>query len=265
MKKRYLSVVAAALLAVSPVAAGVVGLTNPPTEVKAATSLTSDQLMKDYYDSAEAELDGDRLLKLTKTTPYLTAYTGQTVASLAKERIKDVTSNYGHVSSKLDTFIYPANDDGRPEFNSILSKNKTLKKNENYVAALRFEVSAIPPIPHPGYDTEYAYYSIDSDGKSELNKNRTGQDYAVVAILVPVHVNGTKSASTTFSARGYVNTRKRNSKVRTYTSTGKFSKHYVYGQHTYRLNQKKNIKGQGLCYKISGKNQWIQSKYILFR
>lgn len=68
MKKRYLSIVAATLLAVSPVAAGIVGLTNPPTEVKAATSSTSDQLMKDYYDSAKDQFKGCRVIKLTKKT-----------------------------------------------------------------------------------------------------------------------------------------------------------------------------------------------------
>lgn len=256
MKKRYLSIVAATLLAVSPVAAGIVGLTNPPTEVKAATSSTSDQLMKDYYDSAKDQFKGCRVIKLTKKNPYLTAYAGQTVGSLSKKCIKDVTSNYGHVSSKLATYIYPTNDDGRPEFDSLLSKGKTLKKNKNYVAALRFRISTIPQISHPSDDDGYVYYDSDEDGTSDLSLHRDYQGSSTeIAILVPVHVNGTKSASTTFSARGYVNTCKRNSKVRTYTSTGKFSKHYVYGQHTYRLNQKKNIKGQGLCYKISGKNQ----------
>ena len=84
-------------------------------------------------------------------------------------------------------------------------------------------------------------------------------------MLVPVHVDGTKPVSTSISARGYVNTRKRNSKFRTYTSTGKFSKHYVYGHHTYRLNQKKNINGLGVCYKIYGKNQWIPASKLSLR
>lgn len=231
------------------------------TQNVSAAQMSSDQLMKDYYDSY-GEVGGgtdNKLLKLIKKTPYLTAYPGQTVRSLSKQRVTDVTSNYGHISSTLSMNIYQANDNGRPDFSQLMSKSKTLKSNGNYVAALRYEVKVHDE--EPGY----AYASLDKDSVDDIMMAHTDQDDAEVALLVPIYVNGTKPASTKVNVKGYVNTRKRNSRVRTYTSTGKFSKYYVYGHHTYRLNQKKNINGQGLCHKIYGKNQWISASKLTLR
>ena len=64
--------------------------------------------------------------------------------------------------------------------------------------------------------------------------------------------------------RVYVKVRK-NRRVRTYTSSGRFSKHYVYGHHTYKVNSKKHVRRHGTCYKIYGKNQWIPAKYLRLR
>lgn len=57
----------------------------------------------------------------------------------------------------------------------------------------------------------------------------------------------------------------KNRRVRTYTSIGRFSKHYVYGHHTYKVNSKKHVRRHGTCYKIYGKNQWIPAKYLRLR
>ena len=43
--------------------------------------------MQDYYNSYDGD---DLLVKLTKKTPYLTAYPGQTVSSLSKKQVKDM-------------------------------------------------------------------------------------------------------------------------------------------------------------------------------
>lgn len=259
MKKRLAVMAASALLAVAPIATITTSIAT--TQTVSAAEMSPSQLMPDYYES----YDGDYpLIKLTKKTPYLTAYPGQTVNSLSKKQVKDVTSNYGHVSKMTSVDVYKANDEGRPDFGRVLKKNFALKPGENYVAALRFDMSGFPE--KYSEHSLYAYFEqISSDSELEENTVYTQSIADYATLLVPVHVDGTKPASTSISAKGYVNTRKRNSRVRTYTSTGKFSKHYVYGHHTYRLNQKKNIDGLGLCYKIYGKNQWIPASKLSLR
>ena len=259
MKKRLAVMAASTLLAVAPIATVITSIAT--TQTVSAAEMSPSQLMHDYYESYDGYYP---LIKLTKKTPYLTAYPGQTVNSLSKKQIKDITSNYGHVSKMTSMDVYKANDEGRPDFGRVLKKNFALKFGENYVAALRFDMSGFPE--KYADDKLYAYFE-QSPSNSDLEQDAvyirdTADD---VTLLVPVHVDGTKPASTSISAKGYVNTRKRNSKVRTYTSTGKFSKHYVYGHHTYRLNQKKNIDGLGLCYKIYGKNQWIPASKLSLR
>lgn len=259
MKKRLAVMAASALLAVAPIATVTTSIAT--THTASAAEMSPSQLMHDYYES----YDGRNLLvKLTKKTPYLTAYPGETVNSLSKKRVKDITSNYGHVSKMTSMDVYKATDEGRPDFGERLKKGQSLKSGQSYVAALRFTMSGFSD----DEEANYAYFEQSAyEPEEDLRDGSTFPGYIAedVTLLVPVHVDGTKPASTSISAKGYVNTRKRNSKVRTYTSTGKFSKHYVYGHHTYRLNQKKNIDGLGLCYKIYGKNQWIPASKLSLR
>lgn len=264
MKKslKCASFIAAALFAVSPVVtSGVVG-TSQTTVAHAATTKTMEQLNAPYYQMARKEHTDSNVsfITLTKKTPYLVGYKGETVKQLKKRRVKDVTSNVGHVT-KLDHMdIYPAMDNGDPDFGNPLHMSDKLKSGENYVALLWFNVdyqpsddeSAVAPIGEDDSTPSWAwFYNGDS-----------------VGFLVPVQLENApakKTSSTTkVNKRGYVTVRK-GKKVRTYTSTGKFSKHYVYGHKTYRLNRKKNIKGHGTCYKIYGKNQWIPKKYLKLR
>lgn len=257
MKKRLAVMAASALLAVAPIATVTTSIAT--TQTASAAEMSPSQLMHDYYESYNGR---NLLVKLTKKTPYLTAYPGETVNSLSKKRVKDITSNYGHVSKMTSMDVYKANDEGRPDFGERLKKGQSLKSGQSYVAALRFTMSGFSSKDDNRYD-----YFRQTNPEEDLDwmwadSEENAED---VTLLVPIHVDGTKPASTSISAKGYVNTRKRNSKVRTYTSTGKFSKHYVYGHHTYRLNQKKNIDGLGLCYKIYGKNQWIPASKLSLR
>ena len=52
---------------------------------------------------------------------------------------------------------------------------------------------------------------------------------------------------------------RKNHKVRVYLSNGKFAKKYVLGQKTYRLAEKKTIKGK-TYYRIYGKKLWIRAQ-----
>lgn len=57
---------------------------------------------------------------------------------------------------------------------------------------------------------------------------------------------------------------KKNHKVRTYSSMGKLSRHYVYGQRTYKFTAKKEIKGR-TYYKVSGKNEWVPASKLTLK
>ena len=273
-KAKILSLAAVALLAVAPVATTVTSLST--VQVAQAAELTPDQLMQSYYDSYDGN---DRVIKLNKKTPFLSAYNGQTVASLQRKGISDVTSNYGHVS-KLDSLsVYKAFDNGRPDFGKRIKEDQKLNQNENYVAALRFKLNSVKPYVtdngHYEYDEdEYTYFGqddFDEDLKSDYTFVGWGTNYGYpITLLVPVHVNPAPAETPVHvnpaPAETYASIKaRRNHKVRTYTSSGKFSRHYVYGKRTYRVNSKKKIKHRGTCYKLYGKNQWIPAKYLDLR
>lgn len=263
MKKsiKYTGIIAAALLAVAPVF-GATAIVTQPTVVKAATGTPDENGVT---------------VKLTKKSPYIKAYNGETVLQLRKTRVNDVTSNYGKVSKLEFMNIYHAFDNGEPDYGSQLKAGEKLKSGKNYVALLSFTVTDLPNI---GSNVVYNYlqqtdadeapqwgYVWGNDGS--LGEFEEPSFYSGAAITVPVKVSNKKvsikkSSTKKVNLHGYVKVKK-NHKVRTYTSSGKFSKHYVYGHHTYKLNQKKNIKGHGTCYKIYGKSQWIPAKYLRLR
>ena len=54
---------------------------------------------------------------------------------------------------------------------------------------------------------------------------------------------------------------RKNHKVRVYLENGKFAKKYVYGQKTYKLAEKKTIKGK-TYYRIYGKKLWVCANKI---
>ena len=268
-KTKILSLAAVALLAVAPVATTVTSLST--VQVAQAAELTPDQLMKPYYDSYDGD---DPVIKLNKKTPFLSAYNGQTVASLERKGISDVTSDYGHVS-KLDSLsVYKAFDNGRPDFGKRIKQDQKLNQNENYVAALRFELNSLKS--YGDDEDEYTYFSQESGNDEDLTSELAYDDVDYdgsddpITLLVPVHVNPAPAKTPVHvnpaPAKTYASIKaRRNHKVRTYTSSGKFSRHYVYGKLTYRVNSKKKIKHRGTCYKLYGKNQWIPKKYVSIR
>src|SRR5699024_6009010 len=243
-KKNLLTLVSAALLASAPIVPVVMSL-NSVQAVKADT-LTPDELMESYYKSYDEKYP---LVKLSKKTPYITAYAGETVDILVKRRIKDVTSNYGHVSKLTQFNVYKAYDNGTPDFGAQVKGGSKINANGNYVAVLSFSLA--------GLKKSNSYKSFLRGSSSDLTDEWV-DIYKAASILVPLNV---QPASVKPSTKGYINVR-RNHKVRTYTSTGRFSHHYVYGHYTYKFSTKKYIKKRGTCYKISGKNQYVPAKYV---
>ena len=247
-KKNLLTLVSAALLASAPIVPVVMSL-NSVQAVKADT-LTPDELMESYYKSYDNEYP---LVKLSKKTPYITAYAGETVDSLVKRRIKDVTSNYGHVSKLTQFNVYKAYDNGTPDFGAQVKGGSKINANGNYVAVLSFSLTGLKES-----NTYHGFSQHLWGSSSDLTDSWVDNNDNDVSILVPLNV---QPASVKPSTKGYINVR-RNHKVRTYTSTGRFSHHYVYGHYTYKFSTEKYIKKRGTCYKLSGKNQYVPAKYV---
>lgn len=289
-KKKYLSIVAAALLAVAPVASVPFVAQGQATVVKAASTATSDQLMAAYYAEGEKEANDndDIFVKITKKTPYITVKSGTTARQITKMHITDINTNHGTLSGITSVQVYNAFDNGSPDLSSEIKGSTKLEAGRNYVAKVGIKVSGLP-------NDKSAAISESDTSIPTLEYQHWYGSKAFAILLVPIHVTeasttqskpattitttsttsrvkttakksttkktSKKSKTTKISKHGYVTVRK-GYKVKTYTSTGKFSKHYVYRHHTYKLNRKKYIKGHGTCYKIYGKNQWIPGKYL---
>ena len=53
-------------------------------------------------------------------------------------------------------------------------------------------------------------------------------------------------------------------KVRTYTRSGKFNKHYLNGKYVYTFNEKVTVKGK-TYYKVAGTNDWVLSSQLILK
>ncbi|QNQ82322.1 hypothetical protein FP435_03460 [Lactobacillus sp. PV037] len=266
MKKKYLGLVVAALLGVTPLT-GVVANSIHPNIVQAAD-----------------DDDQTATLWLKKKTPYLVAKNGETVGSLALRPVSDVTSNVSKVTKMLGMSVYANMDNGDPDYTEALSVNTPLRKGKSYSAVLTFNVkngSHYSRLLQQGnwgnyVGKEWSLYVWDtgdngapephivSGDKMDLGYEGRGNENAA-SIVVPIKVENNTSASSVkkVNLKGYVRGRK-NAKVTTYTSTGKTTRTKVYGHHTYKLNQKKTIKGK-TYYKVYGKSYWIRATSLVIK
>lgn len=252
--KKYLTLIAASLLAVAPVTSVVVA-SQPTTEVHAATVLTSDQLMAPYYSQDNEKVsENTTIIHISKKSPRLNAYNNEKVETLTKRRITDLSSNHGHIGEVGDIDVYPVFDNGRPDWKHVLDRNAKLKAGKQYVAAIQATVTGLHE--KQNYESWQAY--SDNDHEIAWAGQWSNNDGSIGAVLlVPVSVSN-KQAPVRYNK---VITKYAN-RVKTYKSNGSFSHHYAYKNHTYKVSGKKYIKGRGMCYKISGKNQYIPVKYL---
>lgn len=259
MKKKYLGLVAAVLLGVTPVA-GVVANSIHPTIVQAA----------DDEDEQTATL------WLKKKKPYLVAKNGESVEALIKRPVRDVTSNVSKVTNMIGIAVYHNMDNGDPDYTKAMSLNNTLRKGNSYSAVLTFNVknggNYSRLLQDVAFDTsDYNYIDLFfRSGDDSIPKITAAGDGSygmedAVSIVVPIKVKSNKSTSSVkkVNLKGYVKGKK-NAKVKTYTSTGKTTKTKVYGHHTYKLNRKKTIKGK-TYYKVYGKSYWIRASKLVIK
>lgn len=166
----------------------------------------------------------------------------------------DLKSNHGHISYLYDeVVVYPRFDNGLSQYNNEVNK---LNYSDKYNMVVNTSVSNLNE--KNNYTFLNGNFGEPSWTVSEEIEFESGTLNGI-GVEMPVHfVNYYPTRKVTIKA-------KKNKKVRTYTSTGKFSKKYVYGKHNYKVTSYKKIKNHGTCYKLSGKNQYIPKKYLKFR
>lgn len=256
MKKKYLGLVAATLLGVTPL-----------------TSVIANNVHPTIVQAADDENDQTATLWLKKKTPYLVAKNGESVEALIKRPIRDVTSNVSKVTNMIGISVYHNMDNGDPDYTKAMSTHDTLRKGNSYSAVITFNVK------HGGnysrllqnIDNRYSdHYQVNLQDEDQIpTVIAPGEGWSdnenAASIIVPIKVENNKPASSVkkVSLKGYVKGRK-NAKVRTYTSTGKTARTKVYGHHTYKLNQKKTIKGK-TYYKVYGKSYWIRASNLVIK
>lgn len=254
MKKKYLGLVAAALLGVTPVA-GVVASNIHPNIVQAA----------------DDDDDQTATLWLKKKTPYLVAKNGESVEAFIKRPVRDVTSNVSKVTNMIGIAVYHNMDNGDPDYTEAMSTKDTLRKGNSYSAVLTFNVKNGGNYSRllQNIDSRYSnHYQVDLQDEDQIPTvvapgDGWYENENAVSIVVPIKVESNTSSVKKVNLKGYVKGKK-NAKVKTYTSTGKTTKTKVYGHHTYKLNQKKTIKGK-TYYKVYGKSYWIRASNLVIK
>lgn len=181
----------------------------------------------------------------------------------------------------LGISIYENMDNGDPDYTEALSVNTPLRKGKSYSAVLTFNVkngSHYSRLLQQGNFGHYVgniwslyVWDTSDNGAPEphiVNGTEMDSGYEgrgnenAASIVVPIKIVS-NSSITKINVRGYVKGKK-NTKIKTYTSTGKVTNAKVYGHHTYRLNQKKTIKGK-MYYKVYGKTYWICASNLVIK
>ena len=264
MKKfKGISLAVAALLTVAPVAT--ISIANGSQAADAAVTNNQSNPIELHIDLKK---------------PYITLTKGDL---WDRDTIQNILEpNHGKIElvSTLTTFKKDKN--GNVEWNNPVYEND-LKNGDEGVIIAEVELEDLSKSENVdySYDTKvdnsgdlvkvvtpsndgYTYYNKDiavkipfvvGTKKTASNKN--------TAVVKTKHVKKAKKAKHTRRYRRGRITGRRNRRVRTYTSRGKFSHHYVYGRHSYKFNTRKVIKGK-VYYKIYGKSQYVRASYIKF-
>lgn len=266
--KKYIGLVGAALLAISSIS-----LTS--NSVKAATSTethstlvkvdeNTHELNKLLYESeswGEDYPDPSAVKIKFKNIPTLriTKATLSNSTSLSK-KLKKVTSSHGTIKS-YDTFlvkVYKKDVKGK----LVPTEVKKLKSGDKGEIAIVINLKNLKP------GTKYTFLDLSWPGddmiwtSEKASEKGTLSDSAYPVVRVPFQIKSS-SKTTKISKHIYVKG-KTNHRVKTYSSSGRVLKKYVYAKHTYKVNQKKTIHGK-TYYKIYGKNQWVPSNKVTLK
>ena len=189
MKKRYLGLVAAAVLTVAPVAASVSFVSTPATAQAATKKLSSNQLMSPYY-VADNRTSTNPVIRLSKKSAYLNARNGETVSQLRKQKLTGLKSNYGRVGKRVVFRIYNTLSDGTANWNEgALSGATKLQSGKNYVAVVSYKIVDLSKKVGNEMSSYYDYLTIDPNISDQGVDWNTSVDEASVALLLPVRVS----------------------------------------------------------------------------
>lgn len=243
MKKKYLGLVAAAMLGIAPVAGVIISNTNP-TVVQASD------------DNLEATL------WLKKKTPYLVAKNGESVESFIKRPIRDVTSNVGKVTNMIGIAVYHNMDNGDPDYTRAMDPSDTLRNGSSYSAVVTFNVKNGHNYSKLLQDEDFSSYdnfyldSLDRDGSMpEIvapDKASYGMEDAA-SIVIPIKVvSNTKSSSSNVTIAKV----KHNAYI--YTKNGKRALRTTVLKKNHTVKVIKTVKIKNKKYAQIGKNQFVK-------
>lgn len=230
---------------------------------------------KKAASDAKTQLDA---LKTTKDTADAKVKTAQDKYDQAKDKLSDAQAKLTHAKQVLydleHPVIYvdnsseekPAEEIAKTSTNEGEKTTPIIKKSTSvkiefvrnaYVYTINGKI-----VKHHGkrYLIRKGHKTVALNNAKIVKIN--GKKFYQIAKNEYVKVVNTMTEARKVNVRAIVKGRK-NQKVRTYSSTGKFTHHYVYGKRSYKFTSKKNIKGK-TYYKLSGKNVWVLvSKLIL--
>ncbi|MDB6262150.1 hypothetical protein ODV15_06190 [Lactobacillus amylovorus] len=231
-KRKILGVVAAALLAVTPVTTTGITLIGHSNVVSAATEI-----------------------KLSSKKPYLRLAPGSSFDSFTI--VKDIKSNVGTVDYVENIDVYKKASNGDVKWGYPVHEEQ-LKPGTEGVIVVTVDV-------HDLKNGSYTYMTKTDAGDIVPTTEDDMYYTRDAAIEIPFVVGSKKSnlVSTKRSSRTAVITGRYNNKVRTYTSRGKFAHHYVYSGHSYKFNVRRVIKGK-TYFKLYGKRQYVRADKLKF-
>lgn len=269
MKKsvKYYGIIAAALLAVSPVVANT---TISQNQVEAATKSSKPGDSKKNPIKVTVKFGKNSKYKHA-TSIFYTSYKNGKMLGMpvyvfigGKQLVKKLSNGYpvpanfsvstfGDSSQNIISFNEPVAPGDIAGFAGFGGLDKYLKNNTWYKfngKTVKYVKGKYVPFTFPYFVKAKFLIKIPSENQGLIRAS-------------DILVGSKKSAVTKVNIKAKIKGKK-NKKIRTYTSTGKLTKKYVYGKKTYKFTQRKTIKGK-VYYKLNSKNQWVPASKLTIK
>lgn len=271
-KRRYLTLLAAALLAVAPVATTATTLATHADVVKA-------EKYRSTPDPNATEID------FTAPTLRFEKYAMGGLQTIANWQ-RGVKVNHGKIMQNGDVLdfqdeeFYKNDRNGNPIMSWPLDWNNFTKEDKG-TALIFVTIEGLHPHKKYTYLAQAPWHGKKGSGNYENGKlfwkTAEADDNGEIGDTDPGTPSGDESSSPIIKTQFAVGSKrkavKRNyrvgtidassSRVRTYNSHGRFNHHYVYDQSNYKFNQRKVIKGK-VYYKLYGRNNYVRANVIDF-
>lgn len=245
---------------------------------------TAQQAQNEYdtakkaADDTKAQLDA---LKTAKDTADAKVKTAQDKYDQAKVKLSDAQAKLAHAKQVLYDLEHPAiyvdNSSEEKPVEEVVKTSTNDNEGEEATPVIKKSTSVKIEFIHNSYVYTINGKIVKRHGKRYLIRKGhkavalnnakvvkiNGKKFYQIAKNEYVKVVNTMTEARKTNVRAIIKGRK-NQKVRTYSSVGKFSHHYVYGKRSYKFTSKKNIKGK-TYYKLSGKDEWILASKLIWK